>query len=98
MTDSTDEIPGVMVDRYTREREDFAAEYKRRMDQLAAKRKDEDKARVVVILLAIPIFLCCFWILPSYFEAKTFSRLTGKSVSTWDAMWVELRIEGTNGE
>ena len=26
-------------------------------------------------------------------EAKTFNRLTGSSVTTWDAMWVNLRIQ-----
>lgn len=25
-------------------------------------------------------------------EAATYNRLTGKNVSTWDAMWVDLRV------
>lgn len=36
--------------------------------------------------------LAIFWIIPSSFEARTFTRLTGREVSTWDAMWVELRV------
>jgi hypothetical protein len=34
------------------------------------------------------------WIVSSYFEAQAFNRLTGKNASTWDAMWVELRVDG----
>lgn len=34
------------------------------------------------------------WITKSYFEAAAFNRATGKNVSTWDAMWIELRVEG----
>lgn len=29
-----------------------------------------------------------------FFEARTFRKLTGKSVTIWDAMWVELRVDG----
>lgn len=37
------------------------------------------------------------WVVPSYFEARAFERATGKSVSTWDAMFVQLRVEGSAG-
>jgi hypothetical protein len=43
-----------------------------------------------LILLALPVV---FWLIPSYFEARTYSRLTGASVSTWDALWVEFRVQ-----
>ncbi len=33
------------------------------------------------------------WVTRSYFEARTYSRLTGVSVSTWDALWVEFRVQ-----
>jgi hypothetical protein len=29
----------------------------------------------------------------SYFEAAAFNRITGKNVSTWDAMFLELRVQ-----
>ena len=29
----------------------------------------------------------------SFFEARAFNRATGKSVSAWDAMWIELRVQ-----
>lgn len=34
-----------------------------------------------------------WWVLSSWMEASTYARLTGKQVSTWDAMWVELRVQ-----
>lgn len=33
------------------------------------------------------------WVVRSYFEAKTYNKLTGASATTWDAMWVELRVQ-----
>jgi hypothetical protein len=48
--------------------------------------------------LAIGVFILGLmfgpWIVKSHFEAAAFNRATGKNVSTWDAMWVELRVEG----
>lgn len=40
-----------------------------------------------LILFALGMNYC-----HSYFEAKTYNKLTGKNVTTWDAMWVDLRI------
>ena len=42
-------------------------------------------------LFLIMAFLVC-WIVPAAFEAKTFTKLTGKPVTTWDAMWIDLRV------
>ena len=33
------------------------------------------------------------WIVRSHMEAATFSRITGEQVTTWDAMWVQLRVD-----
>ena len=33
------------------------------------------------------------WVVKSYFEARAFNRVTGKNVSTWDAMFIELRVQ-----
>ena len=43
----------------------------------------------VVILFAI-VF--------SYFEAEAFNRHTGQNVSTWDALFLELRIQDDGKE
>lgn len=34
-----------------------------------------------------------FWVVSSKFEADAYFRVTGKNVSTWDAMWIELRVQ-----
>lgn len=43
---------------------------------------------------AAGIFACLLigWILLSHFEARAFNRVTGAEVSTWDAMFIELRV------
>ena len=33
------------------------------------------------------------WVLLSYFEAAAYRRVTGKHVTTWDAMFLDLRIQ-----
>lgn len=45
-------------------------------------------ACIVIFVLAI----LGLALIQPYMEAKTYTKLTGKEVSTWDAMWVDLRI------
>lgn len=33
------------------------------------------------------------WIGASAMEAKAYNNVTGSNVSTWDAMWIELRVQ-----
>ena len=42
---------------------------------------------VTVILIAV-----VGWVGFSYFEAKAFNNVTGKNVSTLDAMFIQLRV------
>ena len=53
-----------------------------------------EKLTAVVVGFAILAVLPAGWIIGSYLEASAFNRLTGKSATTWDAMWVELRVMG----
>lgn len=48
---------------------------------------------VGILLSLAAMVLIGTWIGLSYMEARTFERLTGKHVTTWDAMWVELRVQ-----
>lgn len=34
-----------------------------------------------------------FWAGASYFEASAYNRITGSDVTTWEAMFVELRVQ-----
>lgn len=45
--------------------------------------------------VCIGIIVLCpgAWIFKSYMEAKVYTKVTGVKVSTWDAMWVELRVQ-----
>jgi len=36
---------------------------------------------------------CGIWVFKSYQEAQAYNRLTGANVTTWDALWVELRVQ-----
>lgn len=60
-------------------------------------RYSKENTETVAGCIAVVIFLVAallYWPIQSHFEAAAFNRATGKNVSTWDAMWVELRVEG----
>ncbi len=42
----------------------------------------------ITVVLGIP-----YWIWQSSMEAAAFNNATGNHVSTWDAMWIELRVQ-----
>ncbi len=39
------------------------------------------------------ILIIGIWWFQSAMEAAAYNRVTGKDISTWDAMWVELRVQ-----
>lgn len=43
-------------------------------------------------LLGLVVFYGGWWVFASYCEASAYNRITGSNVSTWDAMFVELRV------
>ena len=47
-------------------------------------------AATMALMLAIIIPV---WIVSSHFEAQAWNRLTGGDATTWEAMWVELRVD-----
>lgn len=54
--------------------------------------KDGGWLELVIILLIVGLLLFS-WPICSYFEARAYNNITGKNVSTWDAMFVELRVQ-----
>jgi hypothetical protein len=46
----------------------------------------------LLVLVAIAV-LCVAWVFPSYMEARAYNHATGAHVSTWDAMFVDLRVQ-----
>lgn len=47
---------------------------------------------VFLSFLFVILVLVGGWVGKSYFEANSYNNVTGKHVSTWDAMFLELRI------
>jgi hypothetical protein len=39
--------------------------------------------------------MAVLWMGSSYFEARAYERVTGQHVSTWDAMFLDLRVMST---
>ena len=62
------------------------------LDWYIADEKNPIKAYVAIILLIFAISTG-WWILKSRMEATAFNRITNSEVSTWDAMWVQLRVD-----
>lgn len=50
------------------------------------------KATIVIFLFGLIISIVS-WLVKSKMEAEAFSRITGEQITTWDAMWVELRVD-----
>lgn len=48
---------------------------------------------IVGIVCAVLLFAIIPWVLSSYFESTSYNRLTGATTTTWDAMWIELRVQ-----
>jgi len=48
----------------------------------------------VVAITVILIFTFGAHVFSAYHEAKAYERVTGRHVSTWDAMFLELRTNG----
>ena len=46
-----------------------------------------------IVVGLILLGLLVFAILRPKFEAETYTRLTGKQVTYWDAVWLDLRIQ-----
>ena len=38
------------------------------------------------------------WVFQSWNEARAYNSATGSNVSTWDAMWINLRVVGGSRE
>lgn len=56
-------------------------------------RLDEETRFIVRTIALIWLGIGALWIGASFMEARTYSRLTGHTVTTWDAMWVSLRVQ-----
>lgn len=57
------------------------------------KREHENILSCLVFLLFIFVLGPAVWVGASYFEARAYNKVTGKNVSTFDAMFIGLRVQ-----
>jgi len=64
---------------------------------MARVRYDSDGCLPIIFggLFLCVIFGGCaiFNVCSAYFEASAYNRVTGANVSTWDAIWLDLRVQ-----
>lgn len=55
-------------------------------------RRDE---LIVVAMIILSFVVLIGWkVVSSYNESRVYNRLTGAQTTTWDALWVQLRVQG----
>ena len=53
-----------------------------------------DEIKIMAAIVAVFILGAIgMWVFQSKMEASAFNSVTGKSVTTWQAMWIELRVQ-----
>lgn len=68
------------------------------MGRLLAWADKHPVASVVTLSLLFLLILVSADVVKSKFEADAYNRATGSSVSTWDALWIELRVQASPKE
>lgn len=48
---------------------------------------------IVLFILGGLVVAVGIWVGMSHMEAKSYNKVTGSTVSTWDAMWIDLRVQ-----
>ena len=52
-----------------------------------------DEVKAALGALAAVVVVVLLWVGYSMLEARAWQRVTGRQVSTWEAMFLELRVE-----
>lgn len=73
--------------------------YLRGLDEGLSKAHSSTARALATYLLCVSVILAGYvgwWVFSSYQESAAYNRLTGANTTTWDAMFVQLRVqEGT---
>jgi hypothetical protein len=61
--------------------------------------RTEDISLLALVFIIVFMFVACLgvWVGRSYFEAKAYNKITNSNVTTIDAMFIQLRVEGKSG-
>lgn len=57
------------------------------------KEEKEMLAPIATVFTCFCLLVLVVWLFQSMMEARAFNAVTGKNVSTWQAMWIELRVQ-----
>jgi hypothetical protein len=63
-----------------------------RLAQLREERRASFRIATVVVVCGMLAFHI-LWLTFSWYEAQAYNRITGSQVTTWDAMFVDLRVQ-----
>jgi hypothetical protein len=55
--------------------------------------KTNKNSSFVMMIVAVVLVVLGLWVGASYLEANAYNNVTGKDVSVWDAMFLELRVQ-----
>lgn len=50
-------------------------------------------AVIGLLIAGIVVVVGCLFLIQPFFEARAYNRITGAHVSTWDAVWLDLRVQ-----
>lgn len=53
-------------------------------------------AVIAAVIFAVIVYALVWF--PAQMESRTYNRLTGAETTTWDALWVELRVQDSPKE
>ncbi len=56
------------------------------------KEKIENVVGYLIVCVLIAALLFAIVVVPAYFESAAYNRLTGANTTTWDAIWLDLRV------
>lgn len=58
-------------------------------------REEREALRIGALTGAVLLLALLGWVLSSAAESRAYNRLTGASTTTWDAMFLDLRVQST---
>lgn len=71
-----------------------AAERRRKRRAYERRRRLNNVLFISGLTVVVLVIIGAAWVVPSWMEARAFNKATGKSVTVWEAMFVDLRVQG----
>ncbi len=55
--------------------------------------KERENRSIIIVAIVSLMLILLGWAYSGHIEAQTFNRMTGNDMTTWEAMWVNARID-----